>query len=99
MKYTKEYGQELEELIIKTSRNKTVLHEFLLDLLSPAEYKELAVRWQIMMQLEQGVSHREIAKNLMVGVGTITRGSRELANKKGGFRIVLDKYFPSLKKK
>lgn len=94
MQYKHEYGVELEQLLVKVAkdRNKAFVREFLFDLLSPAEYRELAVRWQIVKQLEKKVPHRDIAKNLKVSVATITRGSRELANKKGGFRMALDKY-------
>jgi TrpR family trp operon transcriptional repressor len=93
MKYVHEYGVELEELIKKASKSQTLLHEFLFDLLSPAEYKDLAVRWQIVKQLQKGLSQRDIAKNLKVSISTVTRGSREMLNKKGGFAEILKKYY------
>jgi TrpR family transcriptional regulator, trp operon repressor len=89
MKYTHEYGRELERTLFRAAKNKALLHEFLYDLLSPAEYKDLAVRWQIVLLLDQGVTQREIADKLKVSVATVTRGSRELMNKKGGFRQLL----------
>ncbi len=94
MQYKHEYGVELEQLLRKVAgdKNKGLLREFLFDLLSPKEYKDLAVRWQIIKALEAKVPHRDIAKKLKVGVATINRGSRELANKKGGFRQAVDKY-------
>lgn len=94
MLYKHEYGVELEKLIEKIGHDKSkkLMREFLFDLLSPAEYRELAVRWQIIKMLDKKVPHREIAKKLKVGVATINRGSRELANKKGGFRLAIDKY-------
>lgn len=93
MKYIHEYGIELEELIKKASKNSRLLHEFLFDLLSPAEYKDLAVRLQIVKQLQKGVSQRDIAKALHVSISTVTRGSREMLNKKGGFTEILKKYY------
>lgn len=93
MKYIHEYGQELEEIIKKASKSPALLHEFMFDLLSPAEYKDLAVRWQIVKQLHQGVSQRDIAKNLHVSISTVTRGSREMLNRKGGFAEILKKYY------
>jgi Trp operon repressor len=45
--------------------------------------------------LENKVPHREIAKKLKVSVATINRGSMELANKKGGFKAALGKYYKS----
>jgi Trp operon repressor len=49
------------------------------------------MRWQIVKQLACGTPQREIAKNLHVSIATITRGSRELLNKKGGFQQVMKK--------
>ena len=91
MKYQDIFGQELEDLIRVAAVDKSLLHELLSDLLSPTEYQELAVRWQIVKQLEAGIPQREIAKNLKVSVATVTRGSREMMNKKGGFKILLNK--------
>lgn len=93
MQYKHEYGVELEQLVGKIGKNKALMREFLFDILSPAEYRELAVRWQIVKMLERKVPHRDIAKKLKVGVATISRGARELANKKGGFRLILDKFY------
>lgn len=93
MKYVHEYGVEMENLLQKASKSNHLLHEFLFDLLSPAEYKALAVRWQIVKQLQDGVHHREIAKSLHISVATVTRGSKEMMNKKGGFRQMLNKYY------
>ena len=94
MQYKHEYGVELEELIRKVGkdRNKVFMREFLFDLLSPAEYRELSVRWQIMKMLAKQTPHRDIAKKLRVSVATVSRGVKELADKKGGFKTAVDKY-------
>jgi TrpR family trp operon transcriptional repressor len=94
MQYKHEYGVELERLLRKVTKdkNKAFLREFLFDLLSAQEYRDLAIRWQIIKMLNAKVSHRDISKKLKVGLATINRGVAELANKKGGFRIALDKY-------
>jgi TrpR family trp operon transcriptional repressor len=89
MKYEPKYEVELEALLIKLSKNKALFHEFFVDLLSPVEYRELALRWQIVKELHKGTPHREIAQNLKVSIATITRGSRELQNKDGGFARAL----------
>jgi Trp operon repressor len=93
MQYKHEYGVELEKLIGQIGKDKALMREFLFDILSPAEYRELAVRWQIIKMLQNEVPHREIAKQLKVSVATVNRGARELANKKGGFRLVLEKFY------
>nr|WP_266099486.1 Trp family transcriptional regulator [Marinomonas communis] len=47
-------------------------------LLTPNEISEMQRRLQIFALLEEGVSQREIAKQLGVGIATVTRGSRAL---------------------
>lgn len=59
------------------------------DILTPAEFEEIVTRWQIIKQLSKEVPQRKIAKNLGVSIAKITRGSRELRDKKGGFWKVL----------
>lgn len=81
----------MEQLLQKASKNRHLLHELLIDLLTPAEYKDLAVRWQIVKQLKAGIPQREIAKKLHVSISTVTRGSREMMDKKGGFAKLLNK--------
>jgi len=87
------YTRELIAVLWKVSKDKTLLNDFLLDLLTPQEYKELPKRWQIVKLLAKGMPQREIAKTLNVSIGTITRGSRELLDESGGFRKVLKKYY------
>ncbi|MDR3642994.1 MAG: Trp family transcriptional regulator [Candidatus Doudnabacteria bacterium] len=91
MKFTHKYGKELEKILQKAAKNPRLLHEFLQDLLSPPEYEDLAIRWQIVRQLHKNVPQRKIAKNLRVSVATVSRGSRELLNKKGGFTKMIGK--------
>ena len=85
MKYARKFGKELEKVLQKASKKSRLLHEFLDDLLTPPEYQDLAVRWQIVKQLNKKVPQRKIAKNLGVSIATVSRGSREMLNKKGGF--------------
>ena len=91
MKFSLKYGRELEKILQKAAKNKKLLHEFLFDLLTPPEYQDLAVRWQIVGQLQKHVPQRKIAKNLRVSIATVSRGSRELLNKKGGFAKIAGK--------
>ena len=83
------YRQELVQLLAQM-RPAALMDAFLQDLLTPVEFDDIAMRWQIVKQLARGVPQREIAKNLGVSIATITRGSRELQDKKGGFRQVLN---------
>ena len=85
------YTEELLGVIHKIAGDKDLLKAFFRDILSPGEYKELGVRWQIVKQLAAGKSQRDVAKNLHTAIATVTRGSRELADKEGGFQQVLRK--------
>lgn len=87
------YAEELVGVFEKVSQDKKLLKDFLKDILTPKEYKILMIRWQIVTQLAKGLSQRQIADNLRVSIATITRGSRELLDKKGGFNQVLEKYY------
>ena len=78
-------------MIHKIAGDRELLKAFFLDILSPAEYKELGVRWQIVKQLSRRIPQRKIAKNLGVSIATVTRGSRELLDEQGGFQQVLRK--------
>lgn len=77
------------EAIISIGKDKVLLNTFLDDLLTPAEYTEIKKRWEIVKMLNAGVNQHQIAKDLHVGVATVTRGSRALRDSKGGFKRVL----------
>lgn len=89
MKNEEKYRQELLDLMQRVAPDKKLLDDFLIDLFSPVEYQEIVKRWQIVKLLAKGMSQRAIAENLKVSIATITRGSRMLLNKKGGFNQVL----------
>ena len=97
-KQKEKYTNELIEVLQEISVDEKLLGEFLEDILSPSEYRELGVRWQIIKQLDKGIAQRNIAENLNVAIATVTRGSRELADAEGGFRRVLRKVSQTSKK-
>jgi len=51
---------------------------FLKALLTAEEYETVPLRLQIVKLLKNGVSQREIVKELGVGIATVTRGSKEI---------------------
>lgn len=85
------YKKELIEVFVKAGGDKNLMTEFLTDILTPAEQQALALRWQIVKRLSKGETHREVAGDLGLGISTVTRGSRELRNKNGGFHSMLKK--------
>lgn len=52
--------------------------EFLAALLTPKELDEIANRLAIIQLLRSGLSQREVAQQLGVGIATVTRGARVL---------------------
>ncbi len=86
-----EYKKELVETFAKIFGDKKLMTEFLTDILTPTEFEALALRWQIVKKLKKGETHRSIAEDLGLGISTVTRGSRELRNKNGGFHLMLRK--------
>lgn len=87
----KEYKKELIGVFTKAGENKALMGEFLVDILTPAEFEAMVLRWQIIKKLHKGESHRSVAGDLGLGISTVTRGSRELRNKNGGFHLMLKK--------
>lgn len=86
-----EYKKELVEVFSKVFGDKKLMYEFLADVLTPAEFATLALRWQIVKKLNKGETHRSVAGDLGLGISTVTRGSRELRNENGGFHLMLKK--------
>lgn len=56
----------------------SVLEKRLKVLLTPNEISEMVSRLKIIALLDEGVPQRDIAKQLGVGIATVTRGSRAL---------------------
>ena len=75
--------------ILRSIKNPHLLNDFLVDLLTPQEFEEIIKRWQLVKQLHAGIHQRDIAKNLHISIAKITRGSRTLLNKNGGFNKIL----------
>jgi len=86
-----EYKKQLIEVFSKIGGDKKLMYEFLGDILTPVEFEDMALRWQIVKKLNKGETHRTIAGDLGLGISTVTRGSRELRNKNGGFHLMLKK--------
>lgn len=84
-----EFRGQLVDVLASAANHKLLLAKFLEDLLTPTEFDELAARWQIVKLLNQQVPQHEIAKRTHTAVATVTRGSREMQDPKGGFRLML----------
>lgn len=84
-----QYKREVIEILYKIAKDKRLLADFVRDILTPREFDNIGVRWQIVKRLAKGEHHQSIAGDLHLGVSTVTRGSREMRKKDGGFRRAL----------
>lgn len=74
--------KELSDVLVGIHDREDMI-EFLRGLLTESELEEIATRVQIVKKLKAGVAQHAIAKEMGVGVATVTRGSKEL--QKGRF--------------
>ena len=69
-----------------------MIEEFLASLLTPAEVPEMGKRWALVRLIDDGMSQRNIAKNLGLSLCKITRGSKELKKDHSAFRRMIELY-------
>jgi TrpR family trp operon transcriptional repressor len=74
--------KDLIATLLQVQKQEDLL-DLLKGLLTLGELEEIARRLQIVKLLKAGVSQREIAERLKVGIATVTRGSKEI--KQGRF--------------
>lgn len=72
----------------KTAKNVDIPTEILHQLLTPSEIRMLKNRWQIILSLEEGLSIRNIAKQVKVGTDTVVRVARMM--EKQSLRQLID---------
>jgi len=72
--------------LIYSIRDEQLLEDFLLGLTTEKERQELLQRVEIIKRLLAGQPQQQIARDLGVGVATVTRGSKELSA--GRFRAL-----------
>lgn len=86
------YKQQIKELCIfflNEGRDEKTILATLEDLLTPHELISIAERLQILKKLVQGKTHREIAQNLKISIGKVSRGSRILQYGKRNWEQIL----------
>ena len=60
--------------------DNTEMKSFFEEIFTPAERKDLALRWELMKQVSQKIPQREIASRLGISLCKITRGAKVLKN-------------------
>lgn len=86
---SEQYKKELIEVLHKIGGDKQLLADFMRDILTPREFENISTRWEIVRRLAKGEYQQTIAEDLHLGIATVTRGSREMRKKEGGFRRAL----------
>jgi TrpR family transcriptional regulator, trp operon repressor len=76
---------EFINIVSSINSNEALLKDFLMAITTQKERQELSQRIEIVKRLIKGVPQFNIAAELGVGVGTVTRGSKELS--KGSFKV------------
>ncbi|MBP7774700.1 helix-turn-helix domain-containing protein [Candidatus Woesebacteria bacterium] len=79
------YLNELSDEFLKLKTTHEIA-SFLDALLTPKEIREIPKRLQIIKLLKRGMSQRDVAEKLKVGIATVSRGSRELLH--GNFKNI-----------
>ncbi|MCQ2584224.1 MAG: trp operon repressor [Treponema sp.] len=82
--------KEICHLISKNS-DEEFLYNFFDCLFTNNEMTDFAKRWQLVKELDSGVTQREIARKYNMSLCKITRGSKMLKNPDSAFRILLDR--------
>jgi len=82
--------QELFEAILSL-KNKKEAANFFRDLLTAAELKEFANRWQMVKLLVKGVPYAKIASKLKTSTTTVSRVAHWLHNGMGGYQTVTER--------
>ena len=80
---------EISELLASIT-DPEQMGTLLQDFLTPQELEDLVLRWEIIKLLDAGLPQREIAKELGVAIGTVSRGARELKYGHNGFAQLLE---------
>lgn len=83
---------ELFEAMLQI-KSRTEASNFFRDLLTIAELKEFANRWQVVKLLYQGHTYEAIAKRLMISTATVTRVAHWLHHGMDGYRAIASRMF------
>lgn len=82
--------KSLASAIIALKKEEDLLN-FLRDLCTADELKELSERWNIAQLLHKSYSYREIAEKTSASTTTVTRIAHWLNNGEGGYQAALQK--------
>jgi TrpR-related protein YerC/YecD len=86
-------SQLIENLLLafRANENEPELKEFLLDLLSTEELKELSNRWQVAKMLNDKIPYTQITEQTGMSSTTIARISKCLNRENSGYKTILER--------
>lgn len=79
---------ELSSALAKT-KDSELIKNFLMSILTKNEIQEVATRWALVKQIDEGKSQRSISKELGLSLCKITRGSKELKKEDSAFKKMI----------
>jgi len=84
--------EAFSELVSALSRvdDSELIADFLRSLLTEYEIDEITKRWALVRLIEEGMSQRNIAKELGLSLCKITRGSKQLKKEGSSFAKMLE---------
>lgn len=83
---------EISDVLSRTT-DKKLIKDFFTSLLTENEIDKISLRWELVKQLDKGISQRNIGKKLNISLCKITRGSKELKKPNSAFRKLLKIYY------
>jgi TrpR family trp operon transcriptional repressor len=72
--------EELADVFCRIGERKQML-AFFDEIFTPAERKDLLLRWKLMKMLKNGITQRKIVSELGISLCKITRGSKIIHNR------------------
>jgi TrpR-related protein YerC/YecD len=86
-------SHKIEDLLLsfQANENEVELKEFLLDLLSTDELKELSNRWQVAKMLNDKIPYTQITEQTGMSSTTIARISKCLSRESSGYKTILER--------
>jgi TrpR family trp operon transcriptional repressor len=81
---------EIASVLAETS-DAVLIQDFLYSILTPREIQDLSSRWELVKLLDDGMSQRNIARELHLSLCKITRGSKELRKENSAFKQLIEK--------
>ena len=67
--------------VFSSIHDQDEMKRFFHEILTSSEIRNLALRWELMKRLKQGIPQRKIASDLRISLCKITRGSKIVKNR------------------